>query len=67
MNAINNYLRLKIRVVCVVIFIPKYLSIEFVKPNLSQIYLYIPEIFNPAFITKSPFEFVDDPEKHDLK
>ena len=42
-DAINDYLRLKICVVCEWIFL-KCLLIDFFIPNLSHIYLCIPEI-----------------------
>ena len=46
MIAINDYLRLKIRVGCVGNFgYQMLLLIEFIMPNLGQIYLCIPEIF----------------------
>ena len=59
-NAINDYLRLKIRAVCLRIFNLKCLLIELVIPNLSQIYVCMPEIyknecFQPVFQYKTTF------------
>ena len=44
-NAINDYKRLRIRVVCVGNYEPLMLIIELVITNLSRIYFCIPEIF----------------------
>ena len=44
-NAINNYIMLKISVVCVESFNLNCLLVEFLMPNLSQIYFCIQEIF----------------------
>ena len=63
-NAIYNYLRLKIRVLCVGNFNLKCLLIEFVIPNLSQIiFVYqksLKRTFKTVFFSaKKPFKFVN--------
>ena len=56
-NAISDYLRLNIRVVCLGNFNPyvKCLLIEFVIPNLRRIYFSVPDIFKQSL--KPVFEY----------